>query len=312
MNTNVRYLILGNRVILKSSESIDDTNAGIISQTKKEAVKDSHLLSANKDEAPLTNNTGGHKPNFWQRLSAGVYFSPAISYRHLNGTPASFGEDRNNSEKWRNVFSFGIPLNYALSAAFFIRSGFSFMQYGEKGEATFVYMEPSRLNSLPFPGPVPGPVFPPQPAGYTRRDTVIAYTNTYNYLSIPACLGYRWGNKVYLSTFSGVLLNIYMNSKTVQPPASTEPAYFAGQPDYQAVHYNPYSHSYRKLNAVFSMNIESGIKLKRVSVFVAPSFNYFLHSIYASSDPLKEKPFSAGLSFGAFYTLGKSYPRKED
>ena len=214
------------------------------------------------------------------KFSIGIFGGGGISYRTLSSQEI-FVTERNADESSIPSYTFGANITYYMAAQrLSFRSGINYMKFGEKG--TFIEIIYSPL----------------QP-----KEVEHHYKNHYNYLMLPFMAGYSFpiSNKLGLSVHSGFAAAFLVSKKTTY----AEPYMYFHSPDNLSK--NPSSHTYSSAGLVLPVQMEVSYAInENLHLCTAPSFNYFLTSIYSKSDFSKQKPYAFHLTVGICYMLKRN------
>jgi hypothetical protein len=310
--TSPYYLISGSARIKEHGVSSKNGEKEWFTIKPADSTDFTSLKTDSSENASLKKiNNSKYEGKAQGKVTLGFYGSPEFSYRRLSGSPESVIAFRDSIESGKRTFSFGLSLDYHLPYSFFIRTGLSCMSFKESGRYSVKERDPTIPQSgLPFPAG-PGPVPYPYPRNY-ESDSVISYSTSYTYLSVPLSVGYRIGRRLNAAFAPALLLNFLLDYKTDYPSYGTPPnspmdPFSRPSFNYYRAYLDPHSHSYRNFVLSLSLNMEVGYEINRtIRLFMAPSFKYFLSSIYNSPDGLKQRPYSFGISFGGSIMLRNS------
>ncbi len=221
------------------------------------------------------------------KFSIGVFGGGGISYRTLSSQDI-FVTERNADESSIASYTFGANITYYMSSQrLSFRSGISYMMFGEKG--TFIE---TIFSPQPQPGNPQGP-----------KEVEHEYKNHYNYLMLPFMAGYSFpiSNKLGLSIHSGFAVAFLVAKKSTY----VEPFMYFHSPDNLSK--NPYSHTYSSIGLVLPVQMELSYSIgENLQLCAAPSFNYFLTSIYSKSDFSKQKPYALHVTVGICYMFKRN------
>lgn len=243
----------------------------------------------------------------------GVHLSPEMTHRFLSGKEKSV-EARNGIEKRGIGSTFGVSVDRVIKEPFYFRTGISVLTFKEKAS----YSSPKPY--LP-PPPQRGP-------GYST-DTLLSYSNTYRFLGFPFLLGFTKGDQWFVSVNTGFMPTIFLNTKTTYSAKSdvlpTYPEDYVPNPEkkppppplkkkgpggraesdyYYDKELDLQNRTFRTIGLAYVLNIEGGYKIDdRLRVSVSPVFKCFLTSIQSDKKETKERPYSFGLSFAAYYSF---------
>lgn len=210
-------------------------------------------------------------------FSISIFAGPGFSYRTLTSSE-KLVTDRNESEsRIANVYT-GIYVTYFTEPHVSLRTGLSYLSFGEKGAYSETYIIPSPNNH----------------SSGLNKTIDYSYKNQYNYLILPIMIGYTFdiSRKFHTSVYSGFSVAYLLKMKSnYQDTTNYIPSLNIPR--------SPYSHSYNKLSMVLPIQIDIGYQLSsKLQAFALPSFNYFLTSIYTQGDVAKEKPYAFNFSLG--------------
>lgn len=235
------------------------------------------------------------------RISISAFGAIGMSYRKLNSGTDSLIARRNKDEKWQNSFATGAYISYSLNSRIILRSGISYISVGEKGTHT---------DTVPAINPRPG--FPLPPGSPHSTNTIsFTYSNRYNYIAIPLMIGYKAGNKLYASVYSGIEAGVFLNYSTTYPnntDSTFKNGAFPGTKSPLPYHKldDPKQYSYKNICFLLPIVFEAGYKFENgFGVFISSSFTYFLSNIYTSTDSISEHPYYWNVAGGISYTFSQ-------
>lgn len=241
----------------------------------------------------------GHREGKPEKFTLQFLIAPGAGYRALL-LPDSLllYNNRNDNEYRKFDFYGGVRFAWHMSRHFMIRSGVLYLNVGENGKQVVNTVKPRR------------PFFP--------RSYEFQYKTNYNYLAIPLSIGFTTGRKAYIAVLAGADVGVFLNYSTTYPDSSTFIAHqlqqfqqqpYPGMPAPTRSYRNPddpREHPYRKLNLLLQSSVEIGYRFSnRMSVFIAPSYNVFLYSIYSQKKGMSEKPYCFNAAVGFNYSFGK-------
>ena len=307
-------------------------------------MKDSSLTSKVKRKIIKHRRTIRNAAKPFYRFAVGAFAAPEITYRSLKGGEAQYVSERNLFEDWIWNYSTGISLDYYITKHWFVRSGISYLNFGEKGRyrAAKPYLLPNQT---------------------ANTDTTISYSNNMNCFGVPLLVGFKTGGRLSFALNTGIIIGFSPQPQTSYPEEKNETYSYTSQyivnpnfshptsgpnPFEKAPNQNPYfqqrpnqmpppqgqffpptqsmpevysitttayyyrdyldpkKHSLSQISYIYSLGADLGYDLsKKFRVIVSPFFKYFLISKYASSDAMNEKPYSFGVNVGAVYLFGK-------
>lgn len=137
------------------------------------------------------------------RFGLGVFVAPEITYRKLKGNNSNYVSERNTFEDWRWNYSAGILLDYYITKHWFVRSGISYLNFGETGRYR---------AAKPF-------LLPNQT---TNTDTTISYSNNFSCFGVPLLLGFKTGGRLSFGLNTGVIIGFRPQQHTTYPEEKNE------------------------------------------------------------------------------------------
>jgi hypothetical protein len=294
---------------------VDSVKKAIVDSNK--VNKDSELLK--KKKAPTL---------FGLPIAIGFYLSPEVASRSVNFSNSSTEDVKNYKQNDKEKFGFGagFSLELKLPHNYFIRTGISYWNVGERNTSEYnitktdtTYKPYNLLKVSRTDGTVDwvtsdtangivGPSvngFPGQKYGVSAiseiKESVSNFTSTvqnnYHYVGIPLVFGMRLGrSKLHAGLYSGVIANVLVSSNK----AVYSVYYDSESPE-------KYKQSYRQLSR-FSFVYWGGIDFEyqlgqNWSVTLSPNVKYSLTSIYKNAPEVKQLPYSMGLLFGCNYSF---------
>ncbi|MGN6646531.1 MAG: outer membrane beta-barrel protein [Cytophaga sp.] len=218
------------------------------------------------------------------KFSVGVFGGGGVSYRTLSSQDI-FVTERNADESSIASYTFGANVTYYMpSQRLSFRSGISYMTFGEKG--SFIEI-----------------IYSPPPGGPQPEEIEHKYINHYNYIMLPFMAGYSFpvSNKFGLSVHSGFAVAFLVSKKSTY----VEPFMYFHSPDNLSK--NPHVHTYSSTGLVLPVHAELSYSVgENLQLCAAPTFNYFLTSIYSKSDLSKQKPYAFHLTVGISYMFKRN------
>lgn len=274
-------------------------------------------------------------------ISVGMYFTPEMASRTVNFSENTDPDIVKYKQKDERKFGFsaGFSLDLHLPKNFFVRTGVSYWNVGEKNNVLLKHSESDTTysnsqsttnttttkiikneipaSSIPYTG---GPAFDTigrntNTSFVTKNNSTIethsreikesfsqfssSVSNNYHYVGIPLIVGMKLSDK---KLSFGLFSGVITNMLV----SSSQSIYY--------VYYNPeqpdkYVHAKREL-ARFSLVYTGGVDIdyriaKMWTVSLSPTIKYTLTSIYKNENSVKQLPYSFGLQVGVKYRLGK-------
>lgn len=247
-----------------------------------------------KKRFKVRNYRNGSIPTSFHKLAVSVFINPMFSYRTLTSSSGNETTLRDKVEYGKLGFGGGISIQYYPFKNFFVESGIQYNSFGENGSYSGYYNRPP-LNQGGQP---------------IRKDTAIEYSNTYNYIGIPLCIGIKTNNRLSLGISTGIMFNYLISNSTNYPAyksySQQQPPQGGGGQQTPPESNNYYfkeldanEHQLNKLNYTFLLNIESGFRIsQKLSILIKPTFIYSLSNLYKSTDVTTSKLYGFGLNFG--------------
>lgn len=261
-------------------------------------------------------------------IALGFYISPEVASRSVNFNNSSTDDVKNYKQNDKNKFGFGagFSLELKLPHNYFIRTGISYWNVGERNTSEYSITKMDTTyrpnNSLKVTRPdgtvawvtgdsaivLVGPtVNTPlgQKYGVSAiseiKESVSNFTSTvqnnYHYVGVPLVFGMRLGrSRLHAGMYSGVIANVLVSSNKAV----------------YSIYYDPespekYKQSYRQLSR-FSFVYWGGIDFEyqlapNWSVTLSPNIKYSLTSLYKNEPEVKQLPYSVGLLVGCSYSF---------
>lgn len=337
--SSIRYFIVGAQVVLKNIEQNmsvavkDSVVIGAIYSAQVEAVVDTNLQSVRvkivdkyqmnkkyrkyffsvfgKRRVPdslIVVSSNGLKDTIVEqekkyryvnrmythtRSSIGLFAGPGIAYRTLTGDDQRYVGERNSYEKSiLNYFGGFQFTHYVQSLKVSFRSGMNYITLGENGTYTEIILVPPTQTSFIGGTPIP-----------TAKKLEYSYQNRYSFLMLPVMIGYNFhaNDRLCISIYSGMSFAFLLSEHSSYEQIGNRNQKLGN------TNSNPFSHSYRDVNIILPIQVEISYQVTlRTQVFIAPTFNYFLTSIFTKNDISNQMLYAVNFSVGFNYFLKRT------
>ena len=321
-DSNVVNRARGNENLLSQNIAVSDKPI-VADSLKKELIDSGKVANktvvAAKKKAPTL---------FGLPIAIGFYISPEVASRSVNFNNSSTEDVKNYKQNDKSKFGFGagFSLELKLPHNYFIRTGISYWNVGERNTSEYSITKMDTTyrpnNSLKVTRPdgtvawvtgdsaivIVGPtVNTPlgQKFGVSAiseiKESVSNFSSTvqnnYHYVGVPLVFGMRLGrSRLHAGMYSGVIANVLVSSNKAV----------------YSIYYDPespekFKQSYRQLSR-FSFVYWGGIDFEyqlasNWSVTLSPNIKYSLTSLYKDEPEVKQLPYSFGLLFGCNYSF---------
>ncbi len=230
-------------------------------------------------------------------FSISVFAGPGVSYRTVTSSEWLV-TDRNKTESSVGNICGGLYISYFTDPHISLRTGVSYLNFGEKGAYSDTYIDYSTTSN----NQQGNPNQPSVPGAPVYKTIYHTYKNQYNYITIPLMVGYTFdvSRKFHVSVYSGMAIAFFLKMKSTYSDSA------ASMVSSLNITRNPYAHTYSKTSIVLPIQIDIGYQLnKKMQLFFMPGYNYFLTSIYTKDDVCKEKPYAFNFSVGIRYMFDR-------
>ena len=293
-----------------------------VDSLKKELIDSSKI--SNKTVIP----TKKKAPTiFGLPIAVGFYLSPEVARRSVNFNESSTEDLKKYKQNDKEKFGFGAGLSLELKLPhnYFIRTGISYWNVGERNTSEYSFSKKDTIYGKNNFFKVTSPdgtvsLIASDSANLINELSVTGASgqkveilsiseikesisnfnstvqNNYHYVGIPMVIGMRLGrSKLHAGLYSGFIANVLVSSNKAV----------------YSVYYDPespekYKQSYRQLSR-FSFVYWGGIDFEyqlapNWSVTLSPNIKYSLTSLYKNEPEVKQLPYSIGLLFGCTYS----------
>jgi hypothetical protein len=328
-NINSSIGIADSNVVNRARENLLSQNIAVsdkpivVDSLKKELIDSAKVASKTvvsaKKKAPTL---------FGLPIAIGFYISPEVARRSVNFSETSTEDVKKYKQNDKEKFGFGAGLSLELKLPhnYFIRTGISYWNVGERNTSEYsiskldtTYRTDNSLKMTRPDGTVAwvsgdsaiGIVGPTIKTSLGQRFSVSAISeikesvsnftstvqNNYHYVGVPLVFGMRLGrSRLHAGLYSGVIANVLVSSNKAV----------------YSIYYDPespekYKQSYRQLSRI-SFVYWGGIDFEyqlapNWCMTLSPNIKYSLTSLYKNEPEVKQLPYSVGLLFGCNYSF---------
>jgi hypothetical protein len=118
----------------------------------------------------------------------------------------------------------------------------------------------------------------------------VGYTNSYSYFTIPITASYNYHSGDFSLKLGLGLVPSFLSSK-------------GNELQYEKLKKLPQEISDKNNNLAYSLNLEGGYKIKKITLSAGLNYIHFFYSTYTKSAPLQERNYLTGLKAGIQYNF---------